>query len=71
MEVSRLIERKPITIGTEGTVAEAAMTMREAGVGCLVVTQTDTPVGIITDRDVAVRCTAESHRPATAESGLT
>jgi CBS domain-containing protein len=46
------------------TVRAAARRMADAGVGTLVVLDTEKrPVGILTDRDVAVRCVAEGRDP--------
>ena len=41
-----------------------ARRMRDAGVGCVVVLDGERrPVGILTDRDVAVRCVADGRDP--------
>jgi CBS domain-containing protein len=37
--------------------------MREASIGCLVVTNEGKVEGIITDRDLTVRCLTEGHNP--------
>jgi len=50
-------------IGPEETLLEAARRMRDAGVGALVV-QEETGVGILTDRDIVVRCVAAGGNPA-------
>jgi CBS domain-containing protein len=43
-----------ITVAENATVAEAARVMRSRKVGALVVTKGAQPVGILTDRDIAV-----------------
>jgi len=52
----------PVRTATLGmTIADAAREMRDAGIGCLVVANSDRAQGMITDRDIAVRCAAEGH----------
>lgn len=55
MRVRDLTWRKPVTIDASETVAEAAQLLADQGVGALVVTDDDHPVGMVTDRDVIVR----------------
>lgn len=56
MTVSRFCRRPARTIAPEATVFEAASLMREANVGCLVVVDEESrPVGMLTDRDIALR----------------
>lgn len=43
------------------TCAAAAVEMRNADVGCLVVTSNHSVRGVITDRDIVVRCLSEGH----------
>jgi signal-transduction protein with cAMP-binding, CBS, and nucleotidyltransferase domain len=51
--------RKPVvTIAAEAPIAEAARLMDSRVVGALVVMDSDRPVGIVTDRDIAVRAVA-------------
>ena len=47
------------------TVAEAARVMRDRSMGFLLIAgeEPGVPVGVLTDRDIAVRCCAESKRP--------
>ena len=60
MIVEDLITRSPVTVGREDSVAEAALHMKEADVGSVVVlSEAGDVVGIVTDRDVAVRLVAE------------
>lgn len=56
MSIERLIERNVQTIRADESCAKAAARMREANVGSLVVTTVeDVPIGILTDRDLALR----------------
>lgn len=50
----------------EQTIAEAALLMRENDVGSVAVRSDDKLVGMLTDRDIAVRAVAENLAPATA-----
>ena len=49
----------------EQTIAEAALLMREKDVGSVAVHRDDKLVGMLTDRDIAVRAVAENLAPAT------
>lgn len=53
------------TADPETPVTELAEDMASAGVGSIVVTAEHRPVGIVTDRDLAVRVLAEDVDPAT------
>lgn len=62
MSLSRFC--KPTAAAAESdSVAEVARTMRDARVGSVVVTRRGYPVGIITDRDLALRVVAEGRDP--------
>ncbi len=51
------------TVNPETTVAEAAAMMAERNVGALVVVKDMRPIGILTDRDIAVRAVAARRSP--------
>lgn len=53
--VSRLEPAPPQTIAVDQTVAQAVTLLREANVGCLLVTQQRLLVGIFTERDLLTR----------------
>ena len=61
MQLNSVMAKRVITVEAEMTIADAARQMRDAKVGCLVVASSNAAQGILTDRDVAVRCTAEGH----------
>lgn len=63
MRVRDLTWRQPVTIDGAATVTEAAQRFADHGVGALVVTDGDRPVGIVTDRDVIVRGIARGKTP--------
>lgn len=51
------------TVGPDATIAEAARLMREHDIGDVLVVDQDRLCGILTDRDIVVRCLAESGGP--------
>ena len=60
MNVAAICTRLPETVSGEDSVLSAARQMLEHEVGSLVVTDTDGfPEGIVTDRDIVIRCVAE------------
>ena len=63
MNVAAICTRLPETISRDDTVLTAARQMLDHEVGSLVVTDEDgLPEGIVTDRDVVVRCVAQELR---------
>jgi len=56
----------PESVGPDETLQTAARRMRELGVGALAVCLEDRVLGILTDRDIVVRSTAEGVPPAEA-----
>ncbi len=65
MPVKDLIQRKVVTIEPNDTVMLAAQRMKDKLVGSLVVLDGDKPVGIITDRDIAIRVVGAGKSPDT------
>ncbi len=61
MNVSDLAVREPVVIGCDATVADTAALMTSAGVGCVIVVDGQTPVGIVTDRDIVTRGVARQY----------
>ncbi len=51
-EVKEIMSREVVTIAPEASMAEAAGIMGERHIGSLIVTKYDTPVGIVTERDL-------------------
>lgn len=47
-----------VTVDIEASVKEAAQTMARKRIGCTVVTEKDTPVGIVTERDILEKVVA-------------
>jgi CBS domain-containing protein len=59
-----------VCIGENGTLADAARKMRELDVGALPVCGEDNRLkGMVTDRDIVVRCIADNGDPQTVRAG--
>jgi CBS domain-containing protein len=54
MSLGALLARKTVTAGPKDSLAKAAQLMKEKHVGAVVIVEQDRPVGIITDRDLAL-----------------
>lgn len=63
MMIREVMERSVKTARPDQTVREAAELMEEAGVGCLPVVDGGLPVGMLTDRDIAIRVDAYGKDP--------
>jgi CBS domain-containing protein len=63
--VEDVMTRHPRTIRPDGTVAEAASMMRSLDIGSLPVCDGSYLVGMLSDRDIAVRSTADGRDPLT------
>lgn len=55
--------REPVVIDCHATLVEAASLMASKGVGSLIVTDHERPVGIVTDRDLVTRALAKRVDP--------
>jgi CBS domain-containing protein len=65
MKISEVMTRDVQTVRPDQTAREAASFMLSADAGAIPVTEGDRLVGMITDRDIAVRGVAEGHGPET------
>jgi CBS domain-containing protein len=61
MNVSDLAVREPVVVGGDATVADTAALMTSSGVGCVIVVDGQTPIGIVTDRDIVTRGVARQY----------
>lgn len=50
----------PVTLPLSASVVEAAQVMRDEGIGDVLIVDGDRLAGLVTDRDLVVRCLAES-----------
>jgi CBS domain-containing protein len=68
MKASELMTAQPACCTPEDTIRVAAHLMREHDCGCIPVVEdkeSNRLVGVVTDRDIACRCTAEGKGPET------
>ena len=63
--VAEIMARDPQTVQADAPVSEAASRMRDNDTGDVVVLDGQQLVGIVTDRDIAVRIVAEGRDPST------
>ncbi|HEV2887221.1 MAG TPA: CBS domain-containing protein [Jatrophihabitans sp.] len=66
--VSDVMTRDPETIEASEPVVEAARRMRDVDCGDVIVLDNGRVVGIVTDRDIAIRVVAENKDPSTPVS---
>lgn len=59
--VKEVMSNSVISVGSTMTATDAAKMMEDVGVGAIVVFENNTPIGIITDRDFAIKITAHSY----------
>lgn len=67
--LGRVCTKPVVTASAQMTVEQAARVMRSKNVGALVVVNAGRPVGMLTDRDVAVEVVATGMDPDTARVG--
>lgn len=65
MKVHEIMTAHARCVGRDNTLVEAAGLMREMDVGSLPVCEDDEVIGIITDRDMAIRAIAQGLDPST------
>ncbi len=66
MQVRDVMTSRAEAIGPDETLQTAARRMKELGVGALIVSDDGRVLGILTDRDIVVRSTAEGTPPTEA-----
>jgi CBS domain-containing protein len=69
ISVEALMKRQPVSVAPEASVAEAARSMREAGVGSVLVVEAGRLAAIFTERDLATRVVAEGRSPERTQVG--
>ena len=57
--IQEAMTSNPTTVGPTNTVTEAAQIMKSEDVGSLPIVEDDKLMGVITDRDIAIRVVAE------------
>lgn len=67
--ISEVMTRDVVTLPPSATLVEAALTMRGADIGDVIITAGEQPRGIVTDRDIVIRGLAEGRDPAATTVG--
>ncbi len=65
ISVKDIMTKSIITVDVDTTVADSAKMMEDSKVGAILVTEKNTPVGIVTDRDFAIKVVAHAYNPTT------
>lgn len=65
LRIEEIMTKNVVTLGGKATIREAVAIMDEHGIGCLVVVQDESPIGIITERDILKRVLLEAKDPST------
>lgn len=68
-QVQDVMTGNPATVTRSDSVVDAARLMESANVGSLPVVDGGTPVGIVTDRDIAIRVVAQAKDPSRTTVG--
>ncbi len=63
--VKDIMIKTVLSVDAAMTVSDVAKMMEDAKVGAIVVTENNTPVGIVTERDFAVKVVAHAYNPTT------
>lgn len=63
MQIAQLMKEAPASIPPSASIEQAAARMKEIGCGVLPVADSGEPLGVITDRDIVLRCIAAGRDP--------
>ncbi len=63
-KIKDIMSKNVETVSPDALLDEVAKKMQKRDCGSVLVAKDDRIVGIITDRDIALRCVAESHHPS-------
>jgi CBS domain-containing protein len=61
--IREIMTRDPVILQHDASVFNAALSMRDSGIGCVLVMKGSCLSGLITDRDIVVRVLAEGKDP--------
>lgn len=64
--VNQIMSKNVITVNKSTTLQEAAQNMKKSNVGCVIVTDGNKPIGIVSERDFVIKVAAEG-RPLFTE----
>jgi len=65
VSVKDIMTKAVVSIDVAATITDAAKMMEDTKIGAIVVTENNTPVGIVTDRDFAIKVVAHAYDPTT------
>lgn len=68
MSLEKLVIEGIETAGPSATAETLAMRMAEAGIGSIVIEEEMKPIGVVTDRDIAVRVDATGQAPSEVQA---
>ena len=63
LQIREIMTHDLTTLPSDSTIFEACQSMRDADIGCIVISDDDGIYGVVTDRDIVVRCVAEGKDP--------
>lgn len=69
MPIQHLAREEVVNASPETHLRDLAATMRDHNVGSVVITDDNAPVGIVTDRDIAIRAVADGSNPTDHVAG--
>lgn len=64
MQIREIMSHNVELIDPNSTLRDAALKLRAEDIGAMPVGENDRLIGMITDRDIVTRCTAEDHKPS-------
>ena len=68
MKIKDIMSKDVEVVPPDAPLHEVAQKMQQRDCGCVIVVKDDRLVGMITDRDIALRCVAKSHDPVTTQA---
>lgn len=69
MNIKEIMSKKIEVVAPDTPLNDVAKKMQDSDCGSVLVGNDDRLVGVITDRDLALRCVAEAHHPAETTAG--
>jgi CBS domain-containing protein len=64
MKISEIMTREPELIDPNSSIHDAARRMKNENIGALPIGENDRLIGMVTDRDIAIRAVAENRDPS-------
>lgn len=62
-KIKDIMTKNVIKADKESSIYDIAKLMEKNGIGCIIITDKDAPIGIITERDIITRCLAKELNP--------